>query len=43
VRAAATPLFYQRIDVQLRSTCIGHKDKCWEEKTLDEVRKKKMM
>jgi hypothetical protein len=27
----------------MRSTCIGHGDKCWEEKTLDEMKKRKMM
>jgi hypothetical protein len=31
-RAATTPLFHRRTDVQLRSTCIGHGDKCWEKK-----------
>jgi hypothetical protein len=31
-RAAATSLFHRSTDVQMRSTCIGHGDKCWEEK-----------
>jgi hypothetical protein len=31
-RVATTSLFYQCIDVQLRSTCIGHGNMCWEEK-----------
>jgi hypothetical protein len=31
-RAAVTLLFHRRTDVQLRSTCIGHGDNCWEEK-----------
>jgi hypothetical protein len=32
VRAAATSLFHRHADVQLRSTCIGHGDMCWEKK-----------
>jgi hypothetical protein len=31
-RAAATSRFHRSADVQTRSTCIGHGDKCWEEK-----------
>jgi hypothetical protein len=31
-RAAATLLFHRSTDVQTRSTCIGHGDKCWKEK-----------
>jgi hypothetical protein len=31
-RAAMTSLFHRSTDVQMRSTCIGHGDKCWEEK-----------
>jgi hypothetical protein len=27
----------------MRSICIGHREKWWEGKTLDEMRKKKMM
>jgi hypothetical protein len=27
----------------MRSTCIGHGDKCCEEETLDEIKKRKMM
>jgi hypothetical protein len=29
---AVTPLFDLRTDVQMRSTNIGHGDKCWEKK-----------
>jgi hypothetical protein len=41
--AAATPFIHRGADIQTRSTCIGHGDKRWEGKTLDEMRKKKMM
>jgi hypothetical protein len=30
-RVAAASLFHQSTDVQMRSTCIDHGDKCWEE------------
>jgi hypothetical protein len=43
VGAAATPFLHRGTDIQTRSTCIGHGDKCWEEETLDEMRKRKMM
>jgi hypothetical protein len=37
-------LFLHRgADIQMRSTCIGHGDKCWEAKTLDAMRRRKMM
>jgi hypothetical protein len=32
VRAAATSFFHWSTDVQVRSTCIGHGDRCWEKK-----------
>jgi hypothetical protein len=43
VGVAATPFLHRGTDIQTRSTCIGHGDKRWEGKTLDEMRKKKMM
>jgi hypothetical protein len=41
--AAATTFLYRGADIQTRSTCIGHGDKRCEGKTLDGMRKKKMM
>jgi hypothetical protein len=32
---AATPLLHRGADIQTRSTCIGHEEKCWEEETLE--------
>jgi hypothetical protein len=43
VRVAATPFLHWGADVQMRSTCIGHGDKCWKEETLVEMKKRKMM
>jgi hypothetical protein len=43
VRTAAALFLHQGIDVQARFTCIGHGDKRQGQKTLDRVRKKKMM
>jgi hypothetical protein len=40
---AATPFLHWGTDVQARSTCIGHGDRCWKEETLDELKRKKMM
>jgi hypothetical protein len=37
------PFLHRGADVQARSTCIGHGDKRYERKTLDGMRKKKMM
>jgi hypothetical protein len=31
-RAAVTSFFHRGADIQTWSTCIGHGDKCWEEK-----------
>jgi hypothetical protein len=41
--AAVAPFLYWGIDSQTRSTCIDHEDKRCEGKTLDGMRKKKMM
>jgi hypothetical protein len=38
-----TPFLHRGADIQTRSTCIGHGDKCWEGETLDEMKKKKVM
>jgi hypothetical protein len=43
VRAAATPFLHQGADVQMWFTRIGHGNKRCEGKTLDGMRKKKMM
>jgi hypothetical protein len=44
LRGTAATLFLHRgADIQMRSTCISHGDKRWEGKTLDEMRKKKIM
>jgi hypothetical protein len=43
VGAAATPFLHRGANIQTRSTCIDHGDERWEGKTLDEMRKKKMM
>jgi hypothetical protein len=40
---APTPFLHCGADIQARSTCIGHGDKRWKGKTLDEIRNKKMM
>jgi hypothetical protein len=37
------PFLHRGADVQARSTCIGHGDKRCERKSLDGIRKKKMM
>jgi hypothetical protein len=42
-RTAAAPFLHRGADVQARFTCIGHGDKRQGRKTLDGVRKKKMM
>jgi hypothetical protein len=36
---AATSFLHRGADIQTRSTCISHEDKCWEGKTLDAMRK----
>jgi hypothetical protein len=41
--AAATSFLHRGADIQTRSTCISHGYKCWEGKTLDAMRKRKMM
>jgi hypothetical protein len=43
VGAAATPFLHWGADIQTQASCIGHGDKRWKGKTLDEIRKKKMM
>jgi hypothetical protein len=40
---AATSLLHRRTDIQARSTSIGHGRKVLGRKTLDEMRKRKMM
>jgi hypothetical protein len=41
---AAVTFFLHRVtNVQTQSTCISHGDKCWEGKTLDAMRKRKMV
>jgi hypothetical protein len=40
---AVTPFLYRGADIQTLSNCIGHGDKQCEGKTLDGMRKKKMM
>jgi hypothetical protein len=42
-RAAATPFLYRGANIQMLSTRISHGDKRCEGKTLDGMRKKKMM
>jgi hypothetical protein len=42
-RAAATSFLHRGADIQMRSTCIGHGDRWREGKTLDAMRKRKMM
>jgi hypothetical protein len=42
-RTTTAPFLHRGADVQARFTCIGHEDKCKGRKTLDGVRKKKMM
>jgi hypothetical protein len=41
--AATTPFLYRGANIQMRSTCIVHGDKRCEGKTLDGMRKKKMI
>jgi hypothetical protein len=41
--AAATSFLHRGADIQTRSTCIGHGDRWWEGKTLDAMRKRKMI
>jgi hypothetical protein len=43
VKTATTPLLHLRINVQARSTSIGHGRQMMGEKTLDEMRKMKTM
>jgi hypothetical protein len=40
---AVTSFFHQVADIQTQTNCIGHGDKSREGKTLDEMRKRKMM
>jgi hypothetical protein len=41
--AAATSFLHRGTDIKMWSFCIGHGDSCWEGKTLDAMRKRKMM